>query len=406
MRQYGPVPGAFGATVTVMVADIESSTALLERLGRDRWMEALAEYEALLSERLDEHGGRQVKSLGDGHLLAFAGARAAVRFAVSVQRALPVPAAADLRVRMGIHSGEPAAVGDDLHGRTVVKAARIAGLARGGEILVSTLVRELAATEDGLGTDAWCEEEREVTLRGMRGHHTIAAVRWEAEQRRATRVVVADDSAVVRDGVAAVLRENGIDVTATANDAESLYRAVNRHRPDVALVDIRMPPTGTDEGLVAAERLAESHPEMGVLVLSSHLEPGYALRIVEGCEARRGYLLKDRVADIEVLLEAIRRVARGGSFVDPAIVEELVGAAGAGGSALAQLTDGARQVLRLVAQGMSNAAIAEALGIAVADVEREVREIVGKLGLAEDSDEHTRVAAVLAYLEATAVGGA
>jgi DNA-binding NarL/FixJ family response regulator len=304
---------------------------------------------------------------------------------------------------MGLHTGEPAAVDGDLHGRTVVKAARIAGLARGGEVLASTVVRELAGTEDGVGTDAWFEEEREVELRGMRGRHRICALGWEAEQRRATRVVVADDSAVVRDGVAAVLRENGIDVTATASDAESLYRAVNRHRPDVALVDIRMPPTGTDEGLVAAERLAESHPEMGVLVLSSHLEPGYALRLVEGCECRRGYLLKDRVTDIEVLLEAIRRIARGGSVVDPAIVEELVGAAGAGES-LSALSDRERMVLRLVAQGMSDEGIAAAMGLALVDVEREVREIVEKLGLEEDGDGNTRVAAVLTYLEATAVG--
>ena len=165
-----------------------------------------------------------------------------------MQRALPVPAAAELRVRMGVHTGEPVSVDGDLHGRTVVKAARIAGLARGGEVLASTLVRDLAATEDGVGTDAWFEEEREVELRGMRGRHPICALAWEAERRRATRVVVADDSAVVRDGVAAVLRENGIDVTATASDAESLYRAVNRHRPDVALVDIRMPPTGPTRG--------------------------------------------------------------------------------------------------------------------------------------------------------------
>ena len=127
---------------------------------------------------------------------------------------------------------------------------------------------------------------------------------------------------------------------------------------------------------------------------------------MEGCEARRGYLLKDRVTEIEVLLEAIRRVARGGSVVDPAIVEELVGAAGAGKSALSTLSDRERIVLRLVAQGMSDEAIAGEMGLALADVEREVREIVEKLGLGDDSDENSRVAAVLAYLEATAVGRA
>ena len=139
-----------GATVTVLFADVESSTALLERLGQGRWLRALAEYEAMLSESLDRHGGTLVKALGDGHLLAFPSARAALRCAVDIQRALPIDAAPDLRVRMGMHTGEPAVREDDLHGRTVVKAARIADLARGGEILVSGIVRELAQADEDL----------------------------------------------------------------------------------------------------------------------------------------------------------------------------------------------------------------------------------------------------------------
>ena len=313
-----------GATVTVIFADVEGSTALLERLGQARWMTALAEYEELLGSRLDAHGGTLVKALGDGHLLAFPSANAALRCAVDVQRALPLDAAPDLRVRMGMHTGEPVALEDDLHGRTVVKAARIADLAHGGEVLVSGIVRELAETDADLEEEIWFEESREVELRGLRGRHLVLAAQWQREDRGPIRVVIADDSAIVRDGVAALLRECGVHVAGLATDPESLYREIERHRPDVALVDIRMPPTGTNEGLVAAEHIGREYPEVGVLVLSQYLELAYALRLVEGQEARRGYLIKDRVGEIETLLDAVRRVANGGCVVDPEIVERLV----------------------------------------------------------------------------------
>src|ERR687888_2331553 len=291
---------------------------MLERLGQSRWLAALAEYEELLSARIAEHGGTLIKAIGDGHLASFPSARAALRCAVEVQRALPLESAPDLRVRMGMHTGEPAVRADDLQGRTVVKAARIADLARGGEILVSSVVRELAEADEDLGDELWFEEGREYELRGLRGRHLVMAARWDPLARGALRVVIADDSALVRDGVAAVLRECGVHVAAIAGDAESLYREVERHRPDVALVDIRMPPTGTTEGLEAADEIGRTHPEIGVLVLSQYLEPAYALHLVEEREARRGYLLKDRVSEIETLLDAVRRVAHGGCVVDPA----------------------------------------------------------------------------------------
>ena len=198
---------------------------------------------------IDRHGGTLVKALGDGHLLAFPSANAALRCAVEVQRALPLAAAPDLRVRMGMHTGEPVALEDDLHGRTVVKAARIADLAHGGEVLVSGIVRELAETDADLEEEIWFEESREVELRGLRGRHLVLAAQWQREDRGPIRVVIADDSAIVRDGVAALLRECGVHVAGLATDPESLYREIERHRPDVALVDIRMPPTGTNEGL-------------------------------------------------------------------------------------------------------------------------------------------------------------
>src|SRR5215213_8252263 len=385
-----------GATVTVLFADVEGSTALLERLGQARWLQGLAGYEALLTDSIAKHGGTLVKALGDGHLLAFPSARAALRCAIDVQRALPLEVAPDLRVRMGIHTGEPAVREDDLHGRTVVKAARIADLARGGEILVSSVVRELAEADEDLGGELWFEDGREVELRGLRGRHLVMAARWDPLARSALRVVIADDSVLVRDGVAAVLRECGVHVAALAGDADSLYREVERHRPDVALVDIRMPPTGTNEGLVAAEQNGRQHPEVGVLVLSQYLELAYALRLVEGQEARRGYLIKDRVGEVETLLDAVRRVANGGCVVDPEIVERLVTRAGAGGP-LAELSGREREVLGLIAEGLSDEAIAERLQTTREAVQSEAGQIFDKLDLRDEGADR-RVAAVLTYL--------
>ena len=391
-----------GGTVTVLFADVEGSTALLERLGQERWLRGLTEYEALLSASIGEHGGTLVKALGDGHLVAFPSARAGLRCAIDVQRALPLEGVPGLRVRMGMHTGEPAVREDDLHGRTVVKAARIADLARGGEIVVSSVVRELAEADEDLGEELWFDDTREVELRGLRGRHIVMAARWDPLASRALRVVIADDSALVRDGVAAVLRECGVHVAAIAGDADSLYREVARHRPDVALVDIRMPPTGTNEGLVAAEHIGREYPEVAVLVLSQYLELAYAVHLVENGEARRGYLLKDRVSDIEVLLDAIRRVAHGGTVVDPAIVEELVARTGAAGQ-LAGLSDREREVLRLIAEGFSDGAIAERVNLTPEEVEKHVEQIFHKLGVRDEDASHRRVAAVLAYLRATLV---
>jgi DNA-binding NarL/FixJ family response regulator len=387
-------------TVTVLFADVEGSTAMLERLGQARWMRALTEYEALLNEHVADHGGTLVKALGDGHLLSFPSARAALRCAVAVQRALPLETAADLRVRMGMHTGEPAVTEDDLHGRTVVKAARIADMAHGGEVLVSGIVRELAQADEDLDDEIWFDEGREVELRGLRGKHLVLAAEWDRDGGGAVRVVIADDSALVRDGVAAVLRESGVHVVACVADADGLYREVERHRPDVALVDIRMPPTNTTEGLVAAEHLGRELPEVGVLVLSQYLELAYALDLVEQREARRGYLLKDRISEIETLLDAVRRIAHGGCVVDPAIVEGLIQRSA---KLVDELSDHQREILQLVAQGLSNDAIAARTGAELDAVCADIDTIFAALGLPDECEEDRRVAAVLSYLRATSM---
>jgi DNA-binding NarL/FixJ family response regulator len=212
------------------------------------------------------------------------------------------------------------------------------------------------------------------------------------------RVVVADDTALLREGIARLLTEAGFEVAATAGDAPSLLAAVRQYHPEVAVVDIRMPPTHTDEGLRAAEAIrAELGSTVGVLVLSQYVEPTFALRLVADGEGGMGYLLKDRVADPDELAEAIRRVARGGSVIDPAVVAQLVGRKRPK-SPLDDLTDREREVLALMAEGRSNQAICELLFLAPKTVEAHIANIFSKLELLPAPDDHRRVLAVLAYL--------
>jgi DNA-binding NarL/FixJ family response regulator/class 3 adenylate cyclase len=389
------------ATVTVVFTDVEGSAPLLERFGEERYAALIGDYEARLDAACAEHGGRREASAGDGHLLAFGSVRAALRCTVALQREL---AGAELpfRVRAGVHCGELDRRDGELRGRALVKAARICALARGGEILASSVVRELADLDAAEG-DIWFDDGTEVELRGLRGRHPVVPVRWHERARPPVRVVIADDAAIVRDGVAALLRENGFDVVATASDAAGLHDAVERHRPDVAVVDIRMPPTHTNEGLVAAERIRVSHPDTGVLVLSQHVEPEYALRLLRDGEARGGYLLKDRISDVDVLVDSVGRVARGSCVVDPGLTEQLMRRAEAGG-ALSELTEREREVLGLLAQGLTNRGIAERLVVTGRTVETHIGQIFLKLGLREEGHEHRRVAAVLTYLRAHPTG--
>jgi DNA-binding NarL/FixJ family response regulator len=214
------------------------------------------------------------------------------------------------------------------------------------------------------------------------------------------RVVVAEDNYLLRQAVQQlVAAQPELELAAVCADLPSLLAAIEEHRPDVVITDIRMPPTGTDEGLQAAARLRDTNPEAGVVVLSQYAEPEYALALLEKGAARRAYLLKERVSDVEQLVAAVREVARGGSVIDPVVVEALVSARSAPASSpLRELTPRERETLGEMAQGRSNAAIAAALFLTERAVEKHINAIFSKLGLSEEPDINRRVKAVLLFL--------
>jgi len=214
------------------------------------------------------------------------------------------------------------------------------------------------------------------------------------------RVVIADDSVLLRRGAARLLEDAGFEVVGEAGDGEDLLRKVRAHRPDVAVVDIRMPPTHVDEGLQAARVIREELPDVGVLMLSQYVEERYVTSLLEHGAAGVGYLLKDRVAEIDRFTDAIRQVANGGSVLDPEVVSHMLGRRQKD-APLEGLTDREREVLSLMAEGKTNRAISETLYVSERAVERHVTSIFGKLDLPTTDQDHRRVLAVLAYLRGT-----
>lgn len=213
------------------------------------------------------------------------------------------------------------------------------------------------------------------------------------------RVVVAEDNLLVREGVVKLLSlQEGIDVVASCGSYDELMDAVAREKPDVVLTDIRMPPTGTDEGVRAASALHQEHPGTGVVVLSQFADPAYALALLEHGSEGRAYLLKERVSDATQIVQAVREVARGGSVIDPVVVEALVSSRVGRSSALDRLTPREREVLEQMAQGRNNAGIAQALYLSERAVEKHINSLFSKLGLSEEVDVHRRVKAVLLFL--------
>jgi DNA-binding NarL/FixJ family response regulator/class 3 adenylate cyclase len=395
--------------VTFLFTDIEGSTGLARSLGVE-FPEVLETHRRLIRTAVEKRGGHEVDARADELFAAFAETDAAVGAAVAAQHALAQhdwPQDRAPRVRMGIHAGEATPAENGYVGLDVHRAARVCAAAVGGQILVSSAARARVTT--GAADFADLGEHR---LAGFPDRERIFQVLHEdlpaelhaprangAPKGDLMRVVIADDSVLLREGIVKLLEESGFEVAGQSSTADDLLLKVRSYKPDVAIVDIRMPPTHTDEGLRAAKQIREVHPEVGVLVLSQYVEAGYALELLQGSAEGVGYLLKDRVADIAEFADAVRRVGEGGSALDPTVVSRLVGRR-RGEDPLDALTPREREVLELMAEGRSNQAIAEKLVVTPRAVEKHVTSIFTKLNLPASSEDHRRVLAVITYLNA------
>jgi DNA-binding NarL/FixJ family response regulator/class 3 adenylate cyclase len=393
--------------VTLLFSDIEDSTGLVHRLGDD-YLGVLERYRGTVRNAVAESGGCEVDCRADELFVAFERPGQAVEAAVAAQRAF---ASEELRVRMGMHTGRPALSEGTYFGVDVHRAARICQAGHGGQILAS------ADTGAALEGDAELRDLGEHELRGLPRPERIFQLvvpglaldfpplrvdREPAEALKQTEtermsVVLAEDSVLLREGIASLLEEGGFEVVGQAGTADELLLKVRSYNPDVAIIDIRMPPTHTDEGLVAAKEIREKHSETAVLVLSQYVEAGYAMELLSESAEGVGYLLKDRISDVDDFRAAVRRVAEGGSALDPTVVSQLVGRRRRD-DPIGDLTPREREVLGLMAEGRSNHAIADELVVTERAVEKHVTSIFSKLRLAPAAEDHRRVLAVLAFL--------
>ena len=424
-------------TVTFLFTDLEGSTGLVRKLGDD-YSKVLSDTRQLVREAVERFSGYEVDCRADEFFIAFGRAHDALAAALAAQTAFDAhdwPDGTRVRIRMGVHTGEPVAADDTYYGLDVHRAARICSAGHGGQVLISRTTRDLL---EGGGRDGFqFVDLGEHALAGLPGPERLYQLAGEALEREfpplriahsqatepdpvdfpepdeplpptpaaeappvhAMRVVLADDSVLLREGVARLLEEAGFEVLAQSGNKEDLLRHVAMHKPDVAITDIRMPPTQTDEGLRAAQEIRERFPDVGVLVLSQYVEPAYALELLSESAEGVGYLLKDRVSDLEEFAGAVRRVGEGGSALDPAVVNQLVGRRRKA-DPIEELTAREREVLELMAEGRSNDAISKRLFITPRAVEKHVTSIFQKLRLTATPEDHRRVLAVLAFLRA------
>ena len=416
-----PVPKLPTGRVTFLFTDIEDSTGLVRDLGA-AYAELIADHRRLVRDAVDASGGYEIDCRGDEFFLAFSRTADAVETAIAIQRVHEShqwPAERGVRVRMGIHTGRPEVEEDDYVGIDVHRVARLCSAGHGGQVLLSE-----AALDALEGVDV--EDLGEHELKGLPQAERIfqlvhdgaesdfpplrllqplgadaqaEPVGGTSQKAAKLRVALADDSVLLREGIARLLAEAGFEVVGQSDTADDLLLKVRSYAPDVAVVDIRMPPTQTDEGLRAAQEIRSNHPEVGVLVLSQHVEAAYAMELLAESAEGVGYLLKDRVSDIDEFAAAVRRVAEGGSALDPTLVTQLVGRRRQH-DPVEDLTPREREVLELMAEGRSNQAIAERLFITPRAVEKHITSMFGKLGLPPAPEDHRRVLAVLAFMRA------
>jgi DNA-binding NarL/FixJ family response regulator/class 3 adenylate cyclase len=393
-------------TVTFLIADIEASTLLVREAGPERYTELLATVRRIIREATTAHGGTEVEAIGDEQLAAFPDALGGVEAALAIQRAMLAhdwQTEHAVRVRIGLHTGAPSLTEEGYVGIDIIRASRIALSGHGGETLLSSTTAAFASAFEtrSLGAHRLAGLAEPETIHQLLADdlpRDFPPLRNTVSQLGAgCRVVIAEDTVLLREGVVRLLGEAGFEVVGQSGTAEDLLRHVAMHKPDVAIVDIRMPPTHTDEGLRAAREIRERFPDTGVLVLSQYVESGYALDLLSENAEGVGYLLKDRVSDLEEFATSVRRVSEGGSALDPEVVATLVGRRREH-DPLAELTPREREVLELMAEGRTNQAIADRLFVTLRAVEKHVTSIFTKLGLPAGGDDHRRVLAVLAYL--------
>ena len=398
-----------GGTIrTFMIADVRGYTSYTQSYGDEAAGRLAAGFAGITREVVEGSSGSLLELRGDEALSVFGSARDAISAAVALQQRFVSETVRDadmpLLVGIGIDVGEAVPVEGGYRGGALNLAARLCSLAAPGEILASTITTHLAGRMEGIEY----EDRGETRLKGMKEEVPVVRVcpvddpisrLAGAPVAKAMRVAVADDSILLREGVVRVLKESGFTVTAQAGDADALLAAVGFDTPDVVVTDIRMPPSYTDEGLKAAHQIRDRYPDVGVLLLSQYVETDFALELVSAGASRLGYLLKDRVANVQEFTDAVRRVGAGGSVIDPEVVARLVGRARVA-SPIDDLTAREREVLGLMAEGRSNLAISEEISLSTKSVEGHVRNIFSKLGLLDTPDDHRRVLAVLTFLRA------
>jgi DNA-binding NarL/FixJ family response regulator/class 3 adenylate cyclase len=392
-----------GGVRTFLIADIRGFTRFTAEHGDEAAARLVAKFADISAKAVEGRDGTIVELRGDEALAVFDSARQALHAAVELQSICHQETRTDptlpLVVGIGLDAGEAVAVGDGYRGAALNTAARLCSLAAGGEIIASQSLVHLA----GSVPDISFVELGPTALKGM--EQAVIAVRVEAADASLRtepsgaplRVVLADDAVLLREALAAGLKAAGFEVVGQASDVAGLLGLVETQAPDVAVVDVRMPPTHTTEGLEAAREIRRRHPGTAILVLSQYVETRYAIDLIRDDASGVGYLLKDRVTRLEDLSDAVRRVAAGGSVIDPEVVGRLLGRPRRH-SPLDELTPREREILGLMAEGRSNQGIAEQLVLELKTVEGHVGQIFGKLGLEPSIGEHRRVLAVLQFL--------
>lgn len=400
-----------GRVRAFLIADMRGWTRLTHDRGDEEAGRVAGRFAELTRAAIQPFDGNLLELRGDEVLVVFDSVRQAIRAGIALQARYVAPGGSidPLPVGIGLAAGEAVEVEGGYRGGALNLAARLSARAGAGEVLVSEETRQLAGTMKGI----LFQQRGTARLKNLPDPIRVLRVAPESDDpadrfrtgpdgglSSRLRVLLADDSVLFREGVARVLEDAGFMVAGVVGDAEELITRVRTEHPDVAIVDIRMPPSHTNEGLVAAAQIREEFPSVGVLVLSQYVETQHVVRLLESSSDGVGYLLKDRVGDVDELADAVRRVASDGSVIDPEVVSQLVRRRRAA-DPLERLTEREREVLALMAEGRSNQAIGERLFMSSKTVETHVGHIFDKLGLLPTADDHRRVLAVIALLRAT-----